>query len=343
LILSLSDLNKNKYSKYFFIFTILFLLFISGFRNGIGLDEDAYRNIYNSIALDISLNQFSFSNYLQEPLYILFNIFLIPFKSDQSIFIFFSIINATFLYLAYKRFVGYAALPILIYFSHRFLHNDLNQIRQGLISLIFLYSLNFMNSKKFYIYNLIGLFVQSGAIIYFAFNFVKKYFTRPKHVFISLLISFFLTKFITGDSTFGFLPDASKIFFYLKDERFNYTRDLLKDFTFYKCMFILFLMSIKYTSLSKMWIHFPLLYSTYAFGIFCLISFHNIALISGRVSTLLFTVEPILIYYVIKNYTTYINLYASYLLVILFCFATLYLNLNSENSPVNTYKSIFVK
>ncbi len=343
MFLSFSDLVKNEYKKQIFIFAIFILFLISAFRNGVGLDEDAYRNIYNLISADILNKNFSLFDYLQEPLFILINIILIPIKSDQSIFIFFSIINATLLYLAYKRFVGYAALPILIYFSHRFLHNDLNQIRQGLISLIFLYSLNFINSKKFYIYNLIGLFVQSGAIIYFAFNFVKKYFTRPKHVFISLLISFFLTKFITGDSTFGFLPDASKIFFYLKDERFNYTRDLLKDFTFYKCMFILFLMSIKYKSLSKMWIHFPLLYSTYAFGIFCLISFHNIALISGRVSTLLFTVEPILIYYVIKNYATYINLYASYLLVILFCFATLYLNLNSENSPVKTYKSIFIK
>jgi hypothetical protein len=343
MFLSFSDLVKNEYKKLIFIFTIFILFLISAFRNGVGLDEDAYRNIYNLISADILNKNFSLFDYLQEPLFILINKILLPFKSDQSIFIFFSIINATLLYLAYKRFVGYAALPILIYFSHRFLHNDLNQIRQGLISLIFLYSLNFMNSKKFYIYNLIGLFVQSGAIIYFAFNFVKKYFTRPKHVFISLLISFFLTKFIAGDSTFGFLPDASKIFFYLKDERFNYTRDLLKDFTFYKCMFILFLMSIKYSSLSKMWIHFPLLYSTYAFGIFCLISFHNIALISGRVSTLLFTVEPILIYYVVKNYTTHINLYASYLLVILFCFATLYLNLNSENSPVTTYKSIFIK
>ncbi len=343
MILSLSDLVKNEYRKQIFIFTIFILFIISALRNGVGLDEDAYRNIYNLISTDILNRNFSLFDYLQEPLFILFNIILIPFKSDQSIFIFFSIINATLLYLAYKRFVGYAALPILIYFSHRFLHNDLNQIRQGLVSLIFLYSLNFINSKKFYIYNLFGLFVQSGAIIYFAYNFVKKYFTRPKHVFISLLISFFLTKFITGDSTFGFLPDASKIFFYLKDERFNYTRDLLKDFTFYKCMFILFLMSIKYTSLSKMRIQFPLLYSTYAFGIFCLISFHNIALISGRVSTLLFTVEPILIYYVVKNYTTYINIYVSYLLVILFCFATLYLNLNSENSPVTTYKSIFIK
>ncbi len=343
MFLSFSDLVKNEYKKQIFIFAIFILFLISAFRNGVGLDEDAYRNIYNLISADILNKNFSLFDYLQEPLFILINIILIPIKSDQSIFIFFSIINATLLYLAYKRFVGYAALPILIYFSHRFLHNDLNQIRQGLISLIFLYSLNFINSKKFYIYNLIGLFIQSGAIIYFAFNFVKKYFTRPKHVFISLLISFFLTKFITGDSTFGFLPDASKIFFYLKDERFNYTRDLLKDFTFYKCMFILFLMSIKYKSLSKMWIHFPLLYSTYAFGIFCLISFHNIALISGRVSTLLFTVEPILIYYVVKNYTTYINIYASYLLVILFCFATLYLNLNSENSPVTTYKSIFIK
>ena len=316
---------------------------MSAFRNGVGLDEDAYRNIYNLISSDFSNNNFSFFDYLQEPFFILTNIILIPFKSDQSIFVFFSILNATLLFLAYKKFTGYSVLPILFYFSHRFLHNDLNQIRQGLVSLLFLYSLCYINNKKYYLYNIIGLFIQSGAIIYFVFSFVKKYFTTPKYVLSFLFFSFILTKFITGDSTFGFFPEASKILFYLKDERFNYSRELLKDFTFYKCIIILFLISIKYNSFKKMWILFPLLYSSYAFGVFCLISFHNIALISGRVSSLLFTVEPILIYYVMKYYSNYISLYASYLLFILFCFATLYLNLNSENSPVTTYKSILFK
>lgn len=341
MILSFSDLFRNVFRKYVFILAILILFTISAIRNGIGLDEEAYRNIYNLISSDFADKNFSLFDYLQEPLFITFNIILIPFKSDQSIFIFFSILNALFLFLAYKRFAGYNVLPILIYYSHRYLHNDLNQIRQGLISLIFLYSLIYINTKRFYFYNLIGLFIQSGAIIFFVFNFVKNYFIVPKYVICLLFISLILTNFITGDSALDRLPEASKLLFYLKDERFNYTRELLKDFTFYKCIFIFSLLSIRYNALEKAWIHFPLLFSSYSFGIFCLLLFHNIAIISGRVSALLFTVEPILIFYIIKSYKTSISFYLSYLVVILFCFATLLLNLNSENSPVLTYKSIF--
>jgi hypothetical protein len=219
----------------------------------------------------------------------------------------------------------------------------LNQIRQGLISLLFLFSLSYINSKKYYLYNIVGFFIQSGAIIFIIFSLIKKYFSNPKFVFVLLFISFFLTKYITGDSLFGFFPESSKVLFYLKDERFNYTRELLKDVTFFKCIIILFLMSIKYSSLKKMWGYFTLLYSSYAFGIFCLIFFHNIALISGRVSTLLFTVEPILIYYLLRNYSSHRSIHLSYLLVILICIITLYMNINSENSPVTTYKSIFIK
>ena len=75
------------------MFTIFILFLISAFRNGVGLDEDAYRNIYNLISADILNKNFSLFDYLQEPLFILINIILIPFKSDQSIFIFFSIFS----------------------------------------------------------------------------------------------------------------------------------------------------------------------------------------------------------------------------------------------------------
>ena len=128
MILSITDLFKNEYRKYFFIFVIFVFFLISAFRNGVGLDEEAYRNIYNTISYDFSNNDFSFFNYLQEPLFIFINIILLPFKSDQCIFVFFSILNSILLYLAYKKFTCYSVLPLLIYFSHRFLHNDLNQI-----------------------------------------------------------------------------------------------------------------------------------------------------------------------------------------------------------------------
>ncbi len=341
--LTFSDLLRHEYKKLFFILTITVLFFISALRFGIGLDEDSYRSIYKTISEDYLNGNISFSNYFQEPLFILFNILLIPFKSDQSIYFLFAFLNSLLLFFSYKEFSNYSVIPILIYFSHRFLHNDLNQIRQGLVSLIFLYSLLFIGKKKYIFLNIIGVFIQSGAIIFIIYLFIKKIFSEPKSVFFLICISVCLTKVITNDFLFGYFPEASKILFYLQDERFNYTRNLFVDFTFYKCVIILLLLSLNYKALKNKWNYFTILYSVYVFGLFCMIALHNIALLSGRISSLLFTVEPVLIFYLVIRFKSYFSRFIIYTIVYFYCFLNLFLNLNLENSPVSSYKTILTK
>jgi hypothetical protein len=332
-----------KWRKLLFFFAILVLFFVSAFRSEVGLDEESYRQIYKQVSFDIANNGFSFFSYLQEPLYILLNIFLSPLRSDQSIFLFFASANAILMYVSYKKLTNCAVLPILIYYSHRFLHNDLNQIRQGLVSLIFLYGLLSINNKRYYLYNIISLFIQSSSFIFFIFKPVEKYFAKPFNVIVVLIFVFFFSTLINLDAVFNLLPETSKILFYLQDERFNYSRNLFSDFTFLKSLLILSFMIFKYNSLEKMWTYFPLLFSTYTFGIFVMILFQKIAIFSGRISTLFFTVEPIIIYYLAINYSFQFNKKLLYIFVYFFAFFNLYLNLNAELSPVKTYKSIFIK
>lgn len=343
MILSFSDLLLHRYKYLFFITAIFILFLISGLRYGIGLDEDSYRNIYNNISEDYFTGKFSFFNYLQEPLFVFLNILLIPFRADQSIFFLFAFLNAVFLFLSYKEFSNYNVLPILIYYSHRFLHNDLNQIRQGLVSLIFLYSLIYLYRRSFFIINLLGIFIQSGGIIYFLYFMAKNYFSKPKSVIMLLLLSLFLSRFLTSDFLFGFIPDSSKILFYLQDERFNYTRELFLDFSFYKSLLILLILSINFRFLQSKRPYFPVLYSVYSFGLFCFIILHNIAILSGRISSLLFTVEPILVFYIIERFKLFSSRYLVYIITFFYCILNLYLNLNLENSPVSNYKTVLSK
>jgi hypothetical protein len=340
---SLFDLFNHRYKFHFFSLSVFILFLISALRFGIGLDEDSYRNIYKNISEDYFVGQFSLFNYLQEPLFVFFNILLIPFRSDQSIFFLFASLNAIFLFLSYREYSNYNVLPLLIYYSHRFLHNDLNQIRQGLVSLIFLYSLIYIYRRFFYFINLFGMFIQSGGIIYFLYVSVKKYFSTPKKVVVLLFISLFLSRFLTNDFLFGYIPDFSKILFYLQDERFNYARKLFLDFSFYKSLLIIILLSYHFEALKLKKIHFPILYSVYAFGFFCLIMLHNIAILSGRISSLLFTVEPILVFYLIERFRLFSSRFFIYLIAFIYCIINLYLNLNLENSPVSDYKTFLLK
>lgn len=339
--LSFFDLFDHKYKIHVFLISFILLFLVSSLRFEVGLDEDAYRNIYNNIKIDFSTSNFSIFNYLQEPLFIFFNLLLIPFNSDQSIFVVFSFLSLFFLFISFKEFSNFNSLPLLIYFSHRFLHNDLNQIRQGLVSVIFLYSLIYIRKRFFFVLNFISIFFHFSGIIFFLYFLVKKYFSSPMTVLVLLIFSIFFSNFLTTDFLFGFIPDSSKILFYFQDERYNFSRNLFFSFSFYKVLLIFIFTSLNFDILKLNRTHFSVLYSVYAFGFFCLIIFQNIAIISGRISSLLFTVEPILIFYLIERFKLFSSRYFIYVVTILFCVFNLYLNLGLENSPVQTYKFIF--
>lgn len=329
-IIILEIIRNKKNEKILFTLGILVVFGFSAFRVYSGLDDEAYIELFKKL----SISKGFIINSFQEPLFQLLIKLLTIIPFEKSVFFLTSIISAIFFYKVNVRIIGYSLLPLIFYVSHKFLHNDLNQIRQGVVSLGFLYLLfQYKSVQWFKGVLLVGIHIL--AILYYPIQIlVKKINLRSNiQILLLLLIGWFLGKIFNILVEFNIFNNV-KLIYYLNDSRFNNSISLLNNFVFLKSVILFTTCILILRSLYKESIPFKILVNTYFLGILAMITFQNIEILSGRVSSLFFTAEPFLIYFLYQNIKLN-SLRILFIPIILLAFAQLVYNLFlTQNTPI---------
>lgn len=343
LILLISQIfAPTKYKNLILVISLFILFVISSIRGEVGPDDQSYREIFN--------NANSYINFVQEPLFtfLLYSLKLLGFGS-QSLFFLFGFINVTLLYLVI-RFCSTTnnIIIVLLYFSHRFLHNDLNLIRQCTASLLFILSLKFFDRNKlfFWVLNIIAISIHIVAILplilcllYFYFNTV---FNKTKlflYIVFALLCSYLIgSNFSLNSLNIPAIDFISKLDTYTVREDFNSSFNPLSDIIVYKGL-LLILVYIglykfyKNSNDTRIYIYFTVMTLVILFLLQSNIS------IAKRSASIVFVIEPFLFYKLFFANSVKHKLF-SYLFIVCISFFQLYYNI-SVSKFLNEYNTFF--
>ena len=171
---------KDKNRLYFCVFVLL--TFISGFRYETGVDWVAYEyEMDRAISLSdaITYDKWEWlSNRLDFGYSILMALIKMIGGGIQTLFFVVAFLTQYLLYLNLKRYSAYVLFSYLVYYTFFFFIFDLSGIRQALAIQIFLYSIRFINEKKFSKYLLYIILATSihwtAIVLIFLYLFINK-------------------------------------------------------------------------------------------------------------------------------------------------------------------------
>lgn len=343
---SLSQFIKeiNNIRLLLFIFSTLHLIAFAGFRKaGVGFDDFNYVEVFQNVhqILDPIEGRlyYSLKDLHMEYGYVFLNS-LIRYFTDSYTVLFFIVasISVGINSLNYYKLSKYPFLVQLLYFSHYYLLRDMNQIRAGIASAIILFTIYTIYEKKtlktITLILLASLFHMS-AIIAVLPLFVSIFFKKwemaldRKKIILLLAISVIIGSQGMGHLLTKSLPDLGvltiKLNPYLEWEEYNYALGLL-DITNIKNISILLILLLLWNRLERKVQYFHILILFFVLGVCFRLAFNDFAIIAGRMSSVLTSVEVILIPSLI---TCFRHKVVITILVILYSFGLLYLNLLS--------------
>ncbi|MEE6639304.1 EpsG family protein [Limosilactobacillus pontis] len=226
--------------------------------------------------------------------------------SVTTFFIIIAFLSILFLVLGFEKLAIFPASALLYYYSRFFINRDMNQIRAALAASIILFSLQYLTNKKsnflkFAFFILLAIVIHKAAFIAFILYpvgyLMNKYIwksNKRKRIFIyiiTLVIAFILSvscSNIVGNIIGNFdTTYVSRTSDYGKD-----SYGLANPVIWLQILIgLLTLITVKYEDNEKLKICF----SSYFISTILLVLFSNYYVLAGRLSTLLATVEPILI------------------------------------------------
>lgn len=176
------DIKTNKTIKNLFVFfCFLFLFFLSGLRDNIGIDINSYERFYH----DINNGSIPIINTSLEPFYSFLNKIAPSFK---SLLFLCSFISLSSRYLAIRKMnIELPLTFLLFYYGSDFLFFDMGLIRQGIAMSICLLSIPSLveRKKRFFFYIFIGTMFHSSSIIFLALYLVNnREFRRVVYYFV---------------------------------------------------------------------------------------------------------------------------------------------------------------
>lgn len=203
IIIILGTLENN---NIYIIIIAFILIFIAGFRYGVGRDYQYYMEVYESIPDGVYIG-------VNEPGYILFVDIIKKLKGTQQlVFLLFSVFTVILNFYFIKKYSNIIYLSILIYICLGPLYlSSFNQVRQYLAIGIFLYSIKFIIDKKLLKYIMLLLFssffVHFTTILLIPLYFFLNKQVRVKYKFIVLtlyIISIPVLEFIIMNSPYSY-------------------------------------------------------------------------------------------------------------------------------------------
>ena len=287
------------------IFFVLFIALALGLRG----NEDEYTRVYSIFPSLGNFFEAENSRYLHEKgfLFALIVAILKSFElSSQSLFILFCFLSIFLNAIYIRKFTDFYYLAFLFYISLGLVFKEWSGLRMGLASAMLLPMIYYLNQGKkiqFFLLAASATLIQYIGVLSLSLIFLNKSFSRKVLIF-GLLISVVL--YITNVSYFilefflskNLLPTYVSSYF-LIDNPYIYDVGL----THYKLIQQLVLVVLLIVFFGNKQIKFNkfynLLFNAYYLGTCLMIVFSNYALLAFRINGFFYSVEPILITFLI--------------------------------------------
>lgn len=285
-----------------FVTTILLALFAGLRATNIGPDTISYYTDYWLRTMDLNFHsQFESGYSLLVKIFVIFNI------NANTFFLLFAFLTLSLLGIFFHRYSYLPIFSLAYYYARFFLTRDMNQIRQSLAAAILLFSLKYMaerDLKRFTFIVLIASLFHSVALIMFVPYVLINYFGFKSDeglplkygiVYIaSLITSLFITPIITF--IFNLVGLGTD---YLTASVYTSGGGLLNPVLLFQSVisfFLAYIMEHRDTTLFR-----RTLYKTYMVGTLILLLLNQYRVLAGRTSTVLVTVEAIVVIDIIKT------------------------------------------
>lgn len=298
--------NKNKnINLLIFYFFIFFIALVLGLRG----NEDEYTRLYSIFPSLGNFFEAENSKYLHQKgfLFAFIVAILKSFElSSQSLFILFCFLSVFLNAIYIRKFTDFYYLAFLFYISHGLVFKEWSGLRMGLASAMLLPMIYYLNQGKkihFFLLAASATLIQYISVLSLSLIFLNKSFSR-KILLLGLIFALVLYK--TGISHFivdfflskNLLPQYVSSYF-LIDNPYIYDAGL----THYKLIQQLILVVLLIVFFGNNQINFNkfynLLFNTYYLGTCLMIVFSNYALLAFRINGFFYSVEPILITFLI--------------------------------------------
>lgn len=291
---------------------LIYYLFASFVALGLGLrgNEDEYTRVYILIP---SLDNFFSGTYpvISEKGFV-FSLISSFFKTlgfnSQSIFIFFSATGVFIHAYFYRKYTKYYCLAFLIYISHELLHKEWIGLRMALASALLLPMVYWVyegKKKTFLLFVLISSLIQYVAVLSIALVFLNRRF-NPIKLVVLLVLSIVVLKYhvvynlVWYFDSLSYLP--SIVSSYLRADSYVYNVGLEHPKTIQQIVTVLVLLSLfgyREIQVSK---YYNLLFNSYYLSTILQITFSELALFAFRFGGHFYTVEPILLTFIVLSF-----------------------------------------
>lgn len=316
------------------------LILLATFRAaGVGSDDLAYLQMANDIPSVLECRD-AFCNYSYSAFNIEFGFFiflsaLAALGRNSYILFGFSSLAAVVLNVrSIRYFSPYFALGVLVYFTHFYLAKELNAIRLGIASGFLFLGTTYLDKKRYAMlafYMAVATLVHVSSVLFVIP--VLLYLARPKRVLyfsmgaILILISLFVNfKLVLQEvALYGFVGE--KIDLYLNADMYSYALPLF-DVVNIKNLLLVLAALLSWKKLEMRYPSFNLVFCVFFCAAFLRIVLGDFAILAGRgyasISMFEYILLPMLAVHLCGKKL-------GFLVVVVYAFGTLYLNLSSHS------------
>jgi hypothetical protein len=222
----------------------------------------------------------------------------------QLFFFLVSFISMSLIYVTIKRFSNYYLFSILIYITNFYFIRDMNQIRAALAYSIVFYSLKYVNENniyKYFLYILIATSIHFSALIALPVYFFKKIYLSKNVVIFILFFSIIISKVkilkrLLDINILQIIPFYERFHIYLQ---YNLTDRGLHPKTL-KIIFICFIFVLLRDKMSEKYKLYNVFLNMLLFSVIIASLFHESPVFSVRLPQVFYTVEILVIPYLIS-------------------------------------------
>jgi hypothetical protein len=320
----IKDTKENVYIYYWFVLIVALAIGLRG-------NEDEYTRVFALIPplSDFFLDPYGISSEKGFIFYFISSFFKELSLNSQSLFLFFSS-TAVFIHaFFFRKYTKYYFLAFLFYLSHEIAFKEWVGLRMGFASALLLpmiYYLNQNKISKFLWLVLIATLVQYVAILSLFLLLLRRR-IRPELLWFGLIIAVVILQFNLVHSVVWFLDSVNIlpniVSSYLRSDSYVYDVGLRHPKTIQQLITVsvlIILFGYRKEAINQ---YYNLLFNAYYLGTIFLVTFAELALLAFRFNGHFYTVEPILITYIIVSFRQR-KLAANLLAVVALCVA--YLN-----------------
>lgn len=343
-IFFISEINAS-IKKQIFVFIIISLFIISGFRVGVKPDYFNYEYFYNLVASGYDYAQYGLYG-IEDSFLIISDFFSMFDYGFRYTMILYSLLTLIFIGLSYPKLTREPLLALIIYYSFFFIIRDMGVIRAGLSYSILVFSLVFLFEKRIFCFLFFVLFASifhKSAMIFTVLTIFIFYKPKVNALFLMLLVSIIFyfsgaALLIIEKLSYGAGYIAGKFQDYGKESELNYSLGFL-DINNVKNI-ALSLMGI-YIIKSKVFedYKFDFLLLIFLIGTCVRIVFLDFSSIAGRLSSIFLSVEPLYLSMMVGALPDRKLKYLGYIVVLFYCFGILYLGIDKYETF--EYKTVF--